>query len=47
MANVKFNLNDLSWLAAALESAIDNTPVIEEYEQYERLLDKITDILEK
>ena len=44
---MKFNSNDLSWLAAALESAMDNTPVVEEYEQYERLLDLITDKLEK
>ena len=44
---MKFTVNDLSWLAAALESAMDNTPVVEEYEQYERLLDLITDKLEK
>ena len=43
---MKFNLNDLSWLAAALEAAMDNTPVVEEYEQYERLLDLITNKLE-
>lgn len=44
---MKFTVNDLSWLAAALEAAMDNTPVVEEYEEYGRLLYLITDKLEK
>ena len=44
---MKFTVNDLEWIAAALAIAMDNSAVAGEYEKYEKLYDAICDKLEK